>query len=324
MLSIFSRMHAHTLALVSALAVGAAPALAQQTDHAAMGHGTQEPTRPVDHSSMGHDMTMPQQAEQAGQEMDHAAVGNDMDDPDLPATAPPLNPIPPVTPADRAAAFPDVAGHPVHGTSVHYFVLLNRLEAWDADAGNGVAWEGTGWVGNDLNRMWLRSEGERMDSRVESADIEVFYGRAIARWWDAVVGIRHDFGENPSQTFAAIGVIGLAPCKFEVEATAYVGQAGQTGAGVEAEYETLLTNRLILQWQVEAEAYGKDDPRRRIGSGLSTVEAGLRLRYEFTREFAPYIGVTWERAYGGTADFRRGQGEDIDDTRVVAGLRIWF
>lgn len=118
--------------------------------------------------------------------------------------------------------------------------------------------------------------------------------------------------------------MGLAPYKFEVEATAYLGPSGQTAARFEVEYETLLTNRLILQPLLEVNLYGKDDPRRGIGSGLSTVEAGLRLRYEFTRQFAPYIGVVRERAFGGTADLRRADDEDIDDTRFVAGLRIWF
>jgi copper resistance protein B len=136
--------------------------------------------------------------------------------------------------------------------------------------------------------------------------------------------VRHDFEPQGSQDFAAIGVMGLAPYKFEVAATAYVGSSGQTAARVEAEYETLLTNRLVLQPLVELNFYGKDDPGRGIGSGLSTVEAGLRLRYEFTRRFAPYIGVVRERTFGATADFRRADGQDIDDTRLVAGLRIWF
>lgn len=260
--------------------------------------------------------------------IDHAAMGHAMADPDLPASAPPLTPIPPVTPADRAAAFPDVAGHAVHGTSIHYFALVDRLETWDADAGAAFAWEGLGWVGNDLDRMWVRTEGESVDGALESADIEVFYGRAVARWWDAVVGIRHEFGQGdgnrPSRTFAAIGVIGVAPYKFEVEATAYFGQGGQTGASVEVEYETLLTNRLILQWSAEAEAWSENDPSRGIGAGLSTVEAGLRLRYEITRRFAPYIGVAWERAYGDTAQLRRADGHGVEDTRVVVGLRTWF
>jgi copper resistance protein B len=161
-------------------------------------------------------------------------------------------------------------------------------------------------------------------ARLSPPTFEALYSRSVARWWDVVAGVRQDFGQGPSQTFAAIGVIGLAPYKFDLEATAYIGESGQTAARFEAEYDTLLTNRLILQWLVEADLYGKDDARRGIGSGLSTVEAGLRLRYEFTRKFAPYIGVVRERAYGTTADFRREEGDDIDDTRFVAGLRIWF
>jgi len=139
-----------------------------------------------------------------------------------------------------------------------------------------------------------------------------------------VAGVKHDFQPGTSQTWAAFGVQGLSPYKFEVQATAYVGESGRTAANFEVEYETLLTNRLVLQSVVEMDLYGKDDPRRGIGSGLSTAEAGLRLRYEFTRRFAPYIGVVHERAYGGTADFRRAEGEDTNDTRVVAGVRIWF
>ena len=135
---------------------------------------------------------------------------------------------------------------------------------------------------------------------------------------------RFRFGGGPSRTYAALGVIGLAPYKFEVEATAYLGESGQVGLGAEAEYEMLFTNRLIGQWLVEGEAWSKDDPAVGIGSGLSKVEAGFRLRYEFHRQFAPYVGVVWERAYGGTADLRRAASGDVDDTRIVAGVRIWF
>ncbi|MGH8083844.1 MAG: copper resistance protein B [Lysobacter sp.] len=269
-----------------------------------------------------------------GQEMDHSmhqpeqttAPAQKASEPADPhASMPPREPIPPVTPADRAAAFPGVGGHAVHDTAVHSYWLLDRLEAWDADEeGTGVGWEALAWIGTDLDRVWLRSEGEHVDGSTESGDIEVLYGRAIAPWWDLVAGVRHDFGEGPSQTFAAFGVMGLAPYKFEVDATAYLGESGQTGIGLEAEYETLFTNRLIGQWLAEAEAWGQDDPERGIGSGLSTLEAGFRLRYEFHRQFAPYIGVVWERAYGGTADYRREQFHDIEDTRVVAGVRIWF
>lgn len=321
-----------------------APAIAPSAivDHAAMGHEmpvAQEPTT-VDHAAMGHDKPMPTQADPV-EPMDHAAMGHEVPKPapdtqaepidhaamghDMPAASTePRTPIPALTQADRAAAFPDVAGHPAHDNTIHSYWLLDRLEGWNADEGTGVAWEAQSWIGTDLNRIWLRSEGERVEGVTEAADLEVLYGRSIAPWWDVVAGVRHDFGHGPSQTFAAFGVMGLAPYKYEVEATAYIGQSGQTAARVELEYETLLTNRLILQSRVEAELYGKDDERRGIGSGLSTVEVGFRLRYEFTRQFAPYIGVARERAFGGTADFRRDADDDVDDTRFVAGLRIWF
>jgi copper resistance protein B len=264
----------------------------------------------VDHSQMDHS-----RMDHSG--MDHSAMAHDR--------PPPTGlPLPPLTDADRAAAFPDVHPHTTHDQRVVSFVQFNRLEARDVHNGSGQAWEGHAWVGTDHHKLWLRSEGEREGGHTESADLEVLYGRPIAPWWDLVAGVRHDFQPGGSQTFAAIGVMGLAPYKFEVEATAYVGESGQTAARVEAEYETLLTNRLILQSLVEATAYGRDDARRGIGSGLGTVEAGLRLRYEITRKFAPYVGIAWERAYGATADLRREEGERIDDTHLVAGIRFWF
>lgn len=263
----------------------------------------------VDHSGMDHSR------------MDHSGMHPPGTNHDRP---PPTGlPLPEPTDADRAAAFPDVHPHTTHDRRVVSLVRFNRLEAWD-DEGGGQAWEATAWIGNDHHKLWLRSEGEREGGHTESADLEVLYGRPIAPWWDLVAGVRHDFQPGAPQTFAAIGVMGLAPYMFEVSATAYLGESGQTAASIEAEYEMLLTNRLILQPLIEATVYGKDDARRGIGSGLATVEAGLRLRYEFTRRFAPYVGVAWERAYGTTADFRREEGEGIDDTRIVMGVRFWF
>ena len=287
----------------------------EPVDHAAMGHGTSpEQAQAVDHAAMGHD------APDAGGQVDHVAMGHTMPSP----SGEPRTPIPDVTDADRAAAFAHTGNHAVHDNTIQYYVLVDRLEAFDADAGTGLEWEAQSWIGTDLNKLWLRSEGERAGGHTEAADLEVLYGRAFAPWWDLIAGVRHDFKPGESQDFLAIGVMGLAPYKFEVEATAYLGERGQTAARFELEYETLLTNRLILQPQVEVNLYGKNDPRRGIGSGLSTAEAGLRLRYEFTRQFAPYVGIVHERAFGRTADFRRDEGEDADDTRLVAGVRIWF
>jgi copper resistance protein B len=244
--------------------------------------------------------------------------------PERPPVTAPLTPIPALDAADRAAAFPPTHGHTTHDNRVHHFVVLDRLEAVDSDDGRVLSWEADGWLGTDLDRLWLRSEGDYVEGELESGDVEVLYGRAVSRWWEAVVGIRHDSGEYPSQTLAAVGVMGLAPYMFEVEATAYLGTGGQAGLAVEAEHETLFTNRLILQSSVEAEAWSRDDARRGTGSGLGTVEAGLRLRYEFTRRFAPYVGVAWERAHGRTADMRRAAGHDTGDARLVLGLRTWF
>lgn len=289
-------------------------------DHSQMDMpATPQPMEEMDHSKMGHD-----QAAQvdAMERMDHSNMGGMKGMGQAPKE--PITPIPVLTDADRAAAVPPDHAHMIHADTMQRFVLFNRLEAWNADPGTGLAWEGQAWFGSDLNRLWLRSEGERVGGKTEGADLEVLYGRSVARWWDLVAGVRHDFQPGGSQNFAAVGVMGLAPQKFEVEATAYIGERGQTAARMEAEYELLLTNRLVLQPLVEANFYGKNDPIRGIGSGLSTIEAGFRLRYEVIREFAPYIGIVRERAFGNTADLRRSEGEDIDDTRIVAGFRIWF
>lgn len=271
-----------------------------------------DPHAGMDHGQGGH------------QRMDHSTHGAGEGQHDA-SGALPVTPVPALTDADRAAAFPSLQAHAMHGERIHSYWSLDRLEAWDADSdGTGVGWEALAWVGTDIDRVWLRSEGERIDRGTEAADVEVLYGRSVSRWWDVVGGVRHDFGEGPSQTFAAFGVQGLAPMKFEVSATGYLGSSGQSAAQLEAEYETLLTNRLVLQWLGEATLYGKDDARRGIGSGLSSLEAGARLRYEFDRRIAPYIGVSWERAYGQTADFKRAHGEAAEETRIVAGIRLWF
>lgn len=236
----------------------------------------------------------------------------------------PDTPIPAVTAADRVAAFPPLRKHMEHAPEFNWYLGINRLEGWDSDEGHGQAWEGSAWFGTDLNRLWLRSEGERVGGHTESADIEVLYGRSVSAWWDVVGGVRQETRPGPSRTWAAFGMQGLAPYKFEVQATAYVGDGGRVEANVEAEYELLLTNRLILQPLVEVDLAVKDDEARGVGSGLSKAEAGLRLRYEFTRRFAPYVGVVHERAFGRTADLREADGEPVTDTRFVVGFRTWF
>lgn len=339
------------LALSLGLALAGA-AQAQGHDHSKMDHAAAQPAQKtpakpaaaVDHSKMDHskmdhagmDHSGTSEAKAAAPEakpapMDHSQMDHSrMDHSQMSGTkhaaavSEPREPIPRPTDADRAAAFAPISLHMQHAPEFNHYVLINRLEAVDAEHGNAQAWEGQAWFGNDTDRLWLRSEGEREDGRVESANLEVLYGRAISPWWDVVVGAKHDLRPEHGQTWAAFGVQGMSPYKFEVAATAYVGEAGRTALNFEAEYELLLTNRLILQPLIEVDVYGRDDPQRGIGAGLSTVEAGLRLRYEITRQFAPYLGVTWERAFGDTADYRRAAGEDDGDARLVAGVRVWF
>ena len=307
--------HQATPAPVKAKATQAAASAGEASvDHSQMDHSK------MDHSQMNHgagDAPVTTKQDQDHAAMDHSAHA---------APQQSREPAPALTDEDRAAAFPVLHSHDMsHGSAINSLVMFNRLEAWDADHGTGQAWEAKAWIGGDINRIWLRSEGERTAGSTESANLEVLYGHSVTAWWDVVAGIRQDFLPGSSQTWAALGVQGMAPYKFEVSATAYLGQSGQLAANVEVEYELLLTNRLILQPLVELSFNSKDDPSRHVGSGLSKAEAGLRLRYEFSnRRFAPYLGITHERVFGNTADLLRAEGEGVRDTRVVAGIRFWF
>jgi copper resistance protein B len=232
--------------------------------------------------------------------------------------------IPPLTDADRQAAFPDIEGHAVHDNVVNYFVLFDQLEFLQGSGRSALNWDNKGWVGKDRTRLWFRSEGARDDDGVEHAEAQVFYGRALRRWWDVLVGVRQDLRPGPARTWAAVGLQGLAPYWFEVEATAYFGAEGRTHFRFETEYELLLTNRLILQPLVEVDVYGRSDPGRGIGGGLSSADAGLRIRYEFRRELAPYVGITWDRKFFGTADLARAGGSRVSGARLATGLRLWL
>jgi copper resistance protein B len=233
--------------------------------------------------------------------------------------------IPQLTDEDRKAAFPELEGHTVHDRATHYFVLFDQLEWQSAKGGDELALDTKGWIGRDRDRMWFRAEGDVKDTgRIGEAEAHIFYGKQFSRWWDVVMGVRQDIRPGPAQTWAAVGVQGLAPYWFEVEATGYVGESGRTQARFEIEYELLFTNRLALQPLIEADLFGKSDPERAIGAGLSSTQAGLRLRYEFAREFAPYVGVVWNRKWGKTADIAEAAGKSIANTRIVTGLRLWF
>ena len=243
--------------------------------------------------------------------------------PATPALTQSRTPIPALTDADRAAVYNAPGGHQVHDSGVNSMLLINQLE-WQGGDGNAQSWDIKGWVGGDIDRLWLRSEGERSAGRTESAEAQALWGRAISPWWDLVGGVRQDFKPGASQTWAAFGLQGMALYNFEAEATLFVGESGHTAARLEGDYDILLTNRLILQPTAELNFYAQNDPQRGVGSGLAESDLGLRLRYEVRREFAPYVGLSWNRTYGQTAQYARDEGEDVNQLHWVVGVRLWF
>jgi copper resistance protein B len=263
----------------------------------------------------------PQQQQEAKPPVeDHSAHVH----PTAPPTTAPKEPVPAITDADRLAAFPPgLEGHAVHDRLFNTFVLFDRLE-WLGDASGGLSIENRTWLGGDMDRVWLRAAGRAEDGRLDGANVHALYGRSFSRWWDVVAGVRQDFRPGDPQTWAAVGIQGLAPYWFEVEATGYVGTDWRTHARVEVEYDLLLTNRLVLQPVVEFDVYGKRDVERGVDAGLSSIEAGARLRYEIRRELAPYVGIVWDRKLLGTADLAREKGDDVGGLKLAVGIRTWF
>jgi copper resistance protein B len=226
------------------------------------------------------------------------------------------------TPAAEAPV--GVPAHAMLEDPFNRFLLLDELELYDGDGSDELAWDATFWAGYSFDKLFVRTEGERSGGSTESADLELLWSHSVARWWDVVAGARADLEPGATQSWVAFGVQGLAPYRVDIEATAYVGDGGKSAARFEADYELLITPRLILQPQLELNWYGQADDARGDGPGLSTIEAGLRLRYELRREAAPYVGLVRERSFGATADRARARGEEADDTLLVAGVRLRF
>ena len=202
--------------------------------------------------------------------------------------------------------------------------ILDQLEMRDTSGDNALFWSAQGWIGKDLRKLWFKAEGERAGGETDEAEVQFLYSKAFARYWDLQFGVRHDFEPSPSRSWAVIGVQGLAPYFFETDIALFVGDSGRTALRFESEYELLLTQRLILTPEIEVNFYGQNDVDIGIGSGLSNLEIGLRLRYEIRREFAPYIGVNWSKLFGNTAEFARTAGRDTSEAQLVIGFRAWF
>lgn len=275
-----------------------APAEANEADYSQMDHGA------MDHAQMDH-----------GAMEDMGEVGSE------PAPA-----LPDDHAAERFYSAEEMAAARAqlrreHGGAIVSSLMLDRAEFAFGDGETVFQWEGEGWIGGDLNRFVFKSEGEASDGDVESAEVQALYSRAIGPYFDLQAGVRYDIEPNPNRAYAVIGFEGVAPYWFETTGALFLSDEGEASARFEVSYDARLTQRLILQPRAEISASFEDVPELELGSGFTHAELGLRLRYDITRTFAPYIGVSYETTFGDTADYARAAGEDTSDTRFVIGLR---
>lgn len=334
--------------LFAGAALVATPVLAQEAQDPHPGHDMSQMQGQMDHSA--HDMSaMDRQpaGDQTMQGMDHS-----MHEQPAPADAAPMdhsahaghamptvsdsevgNAPPPPVPTDHPAdAFWDRqrmaqarADLAKEGRFFGNALILDRFEYRPRKGNDGFAWQAMGWIGGDIDRLAIETEGDgSFGAALETGEVRAAWRHALDPWWNFELGVRQDFAAGPDRTYGVIGIEGLAPYWFEVGAHAFVSNKGDVHFRVEAEHDMRLTQRLILQPSVEIDASAQDVPELHIGSGFEKIELGARLRYEFAREFAPYVGVHWERKLGETARLARIDGENPSQFSAVVGLRMWF
>jgi len=231
--------------------------------------------------------------------------------------------VPASSPTDLSHAA-SMQGMEMSDNASHGMLLIDQLEYAHGYGGNGPMWEAEAWYGNDSNKLWLRSEGEGNQGRLDDGDLEAFWNHPVAAFWSTQLGVRHDLGVGPQRNWAAFGLEGLAPYWLELEATAYAGESDRFAARLRAEYTLRFTQRWILQPEFETNLYSRNDAARDVGNGVSNAQLGLRLRYDITRQFAPYLGIVWTRRCGAAADFARADRQPVFDRQFVVGLRIWL
>ena len=330
------------LLIPAAALVPSAPASAQHAGHTTPAPQAQSTCLP-EHAAMGH--CTPSTAPQGTQAADPHAGGNMPGMPgmtgtpaatgapegtDLPAgNAPP----PPVPVANAADAFYDRQAmehgreHLIdfHGGQKFFQALINIAEFQFRNGRDGYQWDADAWYGGDINRLWVKTEGEgAFGESIESAEVQALYSRAIGPYWNIQGGLRYDFTPNPSRVYATVALEGLAPSFFDIEGALFLSNKGEVMARASAWYDQRITQRLILQPRGEVNFAAQNSREIGVGAGLSDAEIGLRLRYDIRREFAPYIGVQYERAFGRTRRYLRQEGEDAASWSLVAGIRTWF
>ena len=219
--------------------------------------------------------------------------------------------------------------NPVDDEEPETYLLSELLEYRVGTGGGDARWDVFGWYGGDYNRLWLKSEGVAATSESSGeADFQILYGRLISPFFDFQLGVRYEerwsTDTDRGRAHLAVGVQGLAPYYFDVEPTLFVSQRGDVSARFTVTYDVLLGQRLVLQPRFEGTAAWQENEDFQVGSGMNAVETGLRLRYEITREFAPYIGLNYEARYGETAHFVRDEGGSPEQWFFVSGLRLWL
>jgi copper resistance protein B len=212
-----------------------------------------------------------------------------------------------------------------NGSMVTGAIMIDRLEYHAQKGRSGYSWEGEGWYGGDYDRLWVKSRGEGdLGGSLNSAEVQGLWSHAIDPWFNLQAGLRYDLRPRPGRAQLALGVKGLVPYMLDIDATAFLSKRGDLSARIEAEYDQRITNSLILQPRAEINLAAQDRRSIHQGSGLTSIETGLRLRYQFVPEFAPYLGVEYERDLGRTARFSRAAGDRLGGWRAVFGVSAWF
>jgi len=214
---------------------------------------------------------------------------------------------------------------PVKDNRVLNYITFDQLESRTNGPNSGFKWDGQGWIGTDFNKLWFKYEGTVTNCINSNGNHEILYDRPIPhiRYFDWQAGARVDLDSGPTRAWLALGVQGLAPYFFNFEPTFYVRDGGRAAGRIQGYYDLHLTQRLILQPQVEMNFYSQADPARGIGTGLSEIDGGARLGYQFSRKFAPYVGYVYSGVFGQTATFSRQSGQPTGANQFVFGIWLW-
>jgi copper resistance protein B len=217
---------------------------------------------------------------------------------------------------------PGFAADPMHGGQTFHYAEVELDYARDGGT-DLLNWEGQGWIGTDMDKFWVKTEGERSGRELEQAEVQFLYGRNAWQFFDVQAGVRID-AEPDRRGYLVLGVQGLAPYVLDTQAHVFLGEKGDVHLRFRQLFNVLMTNRLIVSPLVETDFYLTDAPERGVGAGFSRIETGVQVRYEVRRKFAPYVAAIYDRKLGETARIAQAAGEDVGGWSVRAGLRLWF